>query len=109
MAKVATSLFEFTPGADVEPPTDEILRALDAPRRNQELMEAICGEIDALCQRLKFLPADFRLAAAKRIARGVNSTSRAFNVAVFIAEKDELEIEDLFATQPTPMEEAELL
>lgn len=99
--KTATSLFDFVPGAELEPPTDDIMREQDAELRDRERLKEILRESDTICQRMNFLKPDSKLTAARYLAKAINSTTRMFNAAIFLRDKHE-EGEELF-TKPTDL------
>ncbi len=98
MPKEATNLFELAEGA--EPPSDETLRKLDAPQREREAVASVLEASDKLCERLKFLQPESRLAIARHLVKGINSTTRMFNMAVFLRDKEEDHEAPLFETPP---------
>jgi len=98
--KKATSLFDFVAGEAVIPPSDEEIKAIDAPQKQRELLNAWKESADTLCERLKFLSAEGKLEAARHIAKGVNASSKLFNVAVFQQGKPVDLTGDLFEAEP---------
>ncbi len=105
MAKVATTLFELGPGAEL--PSDADLRAIDKRKADDSKLAEILGDIDGIFLRLKGLDAEAKLAAARKMAGAFNGSTRMFNVAVFLRDKEGDESADLFAT-PAPLAEPEL-
>lgn len=85
--KPAASLWDLAGGA--QPPTDVEMKAQDAPILDAQRLADITESIDTLCQRLRFLRHESRLTATRHLAKGVNSTTRMFNVAVFVRDKEE--------------------
>lgn len=103
--KTATSLFDFIPGKAVLPPSDEDMKREDAKILDDSRLRALTEDIDTLCQRLKFLSHPSRLEAARHISKGVNSTTKMFNVAVFLRDKEEDGVADLFAPKAAKEED----
>lgn len=91
---VATSLFDLAPG--VELPSDADLRAIDAAKEMAARLKAILAEVDTLFFKLKFLDADSKLAVARRVAGALNGTTKMFNVAIFLRDKEEEQTVGLF-------------
>lgn len=94
MPKEATSLFELAAGAT--PPSDETLRLADAALKDKAMLESVIEGADAWCARLKFLSIPSRLEAARHIAKGICGTTRMFNVAIFLRDKEESHDAELF-------------
>ncbi len=107
MKAIATSLFELADGA--EPPSDADLRAVDAKKEMAAKLKAVIAEVDTLFFKLKFLDADSKLAVARHLAGALNGTTRMFNVAVFIRDKEEHETGGLFDKPATVLAEMELV
>lgn len=76
MIKTATTLFDFAQGIK-EPPSD--------PAH----IESIRLELATAIAKLATCDPESKLAVAKHVARCLNATSREFNVAVFVVEKQE--------------------
>lgn len=98
MPKEATSLFELAEGAT--PPSDETLRIADAARKDREMLASVIEAADTWCERLKFLSVPSRLEAARHISKGINSTTRMFNCAIFLRDKEEDGSGELFEEKP---------
>lgn len=76
MIKTATTLFDFAAGIK-EPPSD--------PAH----VEAIRAELSATIAKLATCDPESKLAVAKFAAKALNATTREFNVAVFVVDKQE--------------------
>ncbi len=66
------------------------------------LVEAVTKEVEAVIERIRKLDSDAKLKCVRRLAKGANSTSRHFNVAVFIADKEEEAQPALLFNPPEP-------
>lgn len=80
--KVAHSLFDHGAGMPVELPSDPVL------------VDKAGKKVDEVIASLKGLDSDAKLVLVRRLAKGANSTSKLFNVAVFILDREE---------EPTPL------
>lgn len=76
MIKISTDLFDFAKGIK-EPPSDSAH------------VEAIRAEFAAATSKLATCDPEAKLAVARFIAKGLNGTTREFNVAVFVVDKQE--------------------
>lgn len=76
MIKTATDLFDFAKGIN-EPPSDPAY------------IEAIRAEFAAATSKLATCDPESKLAVARFVAKGLNGTTREFNVAVFVVDKQE--------------------
>lgn len=92
MPRVAHDLFELAAGASELPSDQNIVRKIEK-------------QIDTIIERIRPLDSDSKLALVRRMMRGANSTSRIFNAAVFIADKEPQVEEQELPLAQTPTEE----
>lgn len=94
---VAHTLFDHGNGMPIELPSDPIL------------VEKTGKEIDDVIACIKGLDSDSKLALVRRLARGANSVSKLFNVAVFILDRVEEPTPTLFEERKSEPLEMELV
>lgn len=84
---VATTLFDLKPGAEL--PSDADLRAEDAAKKASAELKKLRAEIEGLFVRVRPLSCEAKLEIARAFAKTFNGTTRMFNVAIFLRDKEQ--------------------